>query len=72
MRNFNRKNDELRKISIQTNVNKFSEGSCKIAFGNQLAAWQKCSAATSCLCQEFMTACLGDILSSFISEISDP
>tara|TARA_B100000989_G_scaffold291553_1_gene266157 strand:- start:896 stop:1609 length:714 start_codon:yes stop_codon:yes gene_type:complete len=34
MRNFNRKNDELRKISIQTDINKFSEGSCKIAFGN--------------------------------------
>ena len=34
MRNFNRKNDELRKISIQTNVNKFSEGSCKVEFGD--------------------------------------
>ena len=34
MRKFNRKHNELRKISVQTNFNKYSEGSCLISFGD--------------------------------------
>ena len=30
----NRKNNELRKLSIETNVNIHAEGSCIISFGN--------------------------------------
>ena len=34
MRNFNRKHNELRKVSVDTDINKFADGACLISFGD--------------------------------------
>ena len=34
MRNFNRKHNELRKVLIDTDINKFADGACLISFGD--------------------------------------
>ncbi len=34
MRNFNRKHNELRKVVVDTNINKFADGACLISFGD--------------------------------------
>ncbi|MDC3090952.1 ribonuclease PH [Rickettsiales bacterium] len=34
MRNFNRKHNELRKVLVDTSINKFADGACLISFGD--------------------------------------
>lgn len=67
MRLSGRKNDELRKVVIETNVNKYAEGSCLVKFGDthvictatvekKLPAWLKEEAGCSLAGKGWITA----------------